>query len=197
MGLCPHPTWESTLAKELTVAIPIKQSSLNELSTSVSDSAKCKQMKVNRYTLTSQADAELQAGLGVRYQPEVKLGRFQSWLEVSCISSHTDETVCLHIYIYIISGDSGSTKLGSYFQYNLQYVLVWYINLCSLVRWGCRICRIHLCREIRPPPNESLWYDTKPSNGEASILVLGECGVPARVPSMDQIEQFNHLTMCC
>ena len=41
----------STLLKELTVAIRVILRSFNELNTSVSDSAKCKQTKVNTYSL--------------------------------------------------------------------------------------------------------------------------------------------------
>ena len=41
----------STLAKELTAANRVMQSSSNELSTQISDSAKCKQTKANTYAL--------------------------------------------------------------------------------------------------------------------------------------------------
>ena len=40
---------------ELTVATCVMQSSSNELSTSISDSVKCKQKEINTYTLNSLA----------------------------------------------------------------------------------------------------------------------------------------------
>ena len=49
----PLPKGLSNLLKELTVATCVIQDSTNELSTSVSDSVKCKQMEVNTYTLNS------------------------------------------------------------------------------------------------------------------------------------------------
>ena len=77
--------------KELTVAIHVIQSSSNESSNSVADSAKCKKTKVNIYALNYQANVELYVGLGVRHQHDVKLGGFRSKLEVSSVSSHTEE----------------------------------------------------------------------------------------------------------
>ena len=42
----------------------------------------------------------------------------------------------------------------------------------SPVGWGCRIYRLHLCRGVRPPlPNKCPGYDTKQSDGEASVLL--------------------------
>ena len=40
----------------------------------------------------------------------------------------------------------------------------------SPVGWGCRIRRLHLCREVRPP-NVSLGYDTKQSTGEVPEIL--------------------------
>ena len=37
--------------------------------------------------------------------------------------------------------------------------------------WGCRIYWLHLCRGVRPPPNESTGYDIKQSDGEASVML--------------------------
>ena len=108
-GSVPHPRGLNTLANELTVATHIMQSSSNKLSTSVSDSLKCKQTITNTYTLNSRAGIGATEGKEVCYRSDIKLGRFQSQLEASCVSSHTEElyneTVCLwttvYIYIYI------------------------------------------------------------------------------------------------
>ena len=43
-------TFQPTLAKELTVATHVMKTSSIELSTSVSDSVKCKQTEINAYT---------------------------------------------------------------------------------------------------------------------------------------------------
>ena len=41
--------------------------------------------------------------------------------------------------------------------------------------WGCRIHCLHLCRGVRPPPNECPGYDTKQSDGEVlAVLELWE-----------------------
>ena len=39
------------------------------------------------------------------------------------------------------------------------------------VHWGCWIHRLHLCRGVRPHPNEFPGYDTKNSNGEVPIML--------------------------
>ena len=44
------------------------------------------------------------------------------------------------------------------------------------VGWGCRIHWLHLCRGVRPPPNECLGYDTKQSDGEVPVM-LGPWGI--------------------
>ena len=41
------------------------------------------------------------------------------------------------------------------------------------VGWGYRICHLHLCREVKPPPpNRCPGYDITLSNGEAPVLEL-------------------------
>ena len=40
-----------------------------------------------------------------------------------------------------------------------------------LVGWGCRIHRLHICREVRPLPNECPGYDTKQSDGEVLVML--------------------------
>ena len=45
--------------------------------------------------------------------------------------------------------------------------------LCSLlcpVGWGCRIHRLHLCKEVRPT-NEFPAYDTKQSDGKVPLIL--------------------------
>ena len=45
------------------------------------------------------------------------------------------------------------------------------IKTC-LVGWSYRIYRLHLCREVRPPPpNECPGYDTKQSDGEVPVIL--------------------------
>ena len=64
------------------------------------------------------------------------------------------------------------------------------------VGWGCRIHRLHLCREVRLLANEYPAYDTKQFVGEAPVMLSTpgrHCpGVVAsdRGLSMDQIELY-------
>ena len=37
--------------------------------------------------------------------------------------------------------------------------------------WSCRIYRLHLCRGVRPPPNECPGYDTKQSDSEVPVIL--------------------------
>ena len=41
---------------------------------------------------------------------------------------------------------------------------------CS-VGWGCRIYRLHLCRGVKPPPNECPGYDMKKSDGGVPVML--------------------------
>ena len=94
-------------------------------------------------------------------------------------------------------------------------VIVFMPNISfNLVGREFRILWLHLCREVRPlHPQWVSWYDTKPSDGETSVLEPWEmwrnpslpllpCSpwprviVSDRVPSMGQIELFHHLTVC-
>ena len=88
----------------------------------------------------------------------------------------------------------------------------------SLVRWRCRIHRMHPCRRLTPPQKEMRpRFDIRSSDGEAPILELWEMWktasipllagslssgvlVPVRVPPMGQLELcdeelFDHLTV--
>ena len=78
---------------------------------------------------------------------------------------------------------------------------------CNHVRWGYRTHQWHLCRGVRPSPNEIPWYNTKQSDGEAPVKLWGmrstsslislpgplspEAVAPDRVLSTDQIWLFN------
>ena len=45
-----------------------------------------------------------------------------------------------------------------------------YNKTCCPVGLGCRIHRLHLCRGVRPSPNECPGYGTKQSDGEGSVM---------------------------
>ena len=76
----------------------------------------------------------------------------------------------------------------------------------SPVGWDSRICRMYLCRGIRPRPNKCPGYDTKlhlmekfgemwstPSLPLLPGPLWPRVAVPVRFLSMSQIELFNHL----
>ena len=44
------------------------------------------------------------------------------------------------------------------------------LEVCS-VGWGCRIHRLHLCREVRHLPQRMSWYDTKQSDDEVPVIL--------------------------
>ena len=102
-----HTREWSILAKELTAATCLMQSSSNELITSVSDSVKCKRAKVDTYTLNSQAAVESPDGREVFYLSEVKLRRFEVFSRSRYIEElWYNETVCgrqyIHIYMTVV-----------------------------------------------------------------------------------------------
>ena len=117
--------------------------------------------------------------------------RIYAYLSNSCVC-YVYMYVCKYIYIYIYI-----------------YIYAWntwkYIIVCNRpVSWGYRICRPHLCSRVRPPPpSECPVYDTNWSDGEfwgmwnAFLLPLlpGSFWPRVRVPSMREIELFNHLTV--
>ena len=49
--------------------------------------------------------------------------------------------------------------------------LIVYLLFVCPVGWGCRIHWLHLCRGVRPGPNECPGYDTKQSDGEVSAVL--------------------------
>ena len=140
------------------------QSSSNELSTSVADSVKCEQTKVDTYAINSRADVESHFGLGVCHRSNVKSGEFRSQLEASRVSSHTEElcyneTVCLGTKKYIdmcvcvcvcmcvcVSAVWGNTSLYTRFYFssksnNNQWWLVSWLR--SWKRSSCHSYRRH------------------------------------------------------
>ena len=113
-GSHPPPWGLSTLAKEFSATARIMQSSSNELSNLVADNECCcccccyiipyNSLAIMVHLLAEQSDTK----------SNVKLGEFQSRLQLSNVSSHTEElwyneTVCLwmtiYIYIYIYIRD--------------------------------------------------------------------------------------------
>ena len=42
----------------------------------------------------------------------------------------------------------------------------------SSIGWGFRIHRLHLCRGVRPHPNDCPRYDTKQSDGKAPVMLV-------------------------
>ena len=43
--------------------------------------------------------------------------------------------------------------------------------MVSLVNWGCKIHRQHLCREVNSSTNECPVYDSKPSDRVALVIL--------------------------
>ena len=70
-----------------------------------------------------------------------------------------------------------------------------YSFIVSPVGWGYRIHRLHLCRGVRPHPNQCPGYDTKQSVGEGSSNTgaLGNAEYPfiAIVPRSTQSRSGN------
>ena len=60
----------------------------------------------------------------------------------------------------------------------------YYIQGRRPIGWGCRIHQLHLCTGVRPPDN-SPRYDTKQSDGEASVM-LGFWGMQS-IPSLPSL----------
>ena len=54
---------------------------------------------------------------------------------------------------------------------NLNYLIQRGRLLYCPIGWGCRIHWLHLCRGVRPPPNECPGYDTKQSDGEVPAML--------------------------
>ena len=48
--------------------------------------------------------------------------------------------------------------------------MIWFLSLFCLVSWSCRIHRLHICWEVKPPQWMSC-YDTKQSDGEVPVML--------------------------
>ena len=142
--------------KEFTVATGVMESSSNELSTSVSDSAKCKQTKVNTYALIPELMLSRKLNLWVCQQLHVKLSGFHSRLRASRVSSHTEElwyieTVCLWmtIYIYMCVCVCVCVCIRSIGCTYLWVTLYIYIYMCVCVCVCARACvRVCVCVRV-------------------------------------------------
>ena len=77
--------------RNITVATRLMQSTSNELSTSVSDSAKSKQLKLDTYPLISKLIWRCKLGIRVCHQLDIKLDGFRFRLGASHASSHIEE----------------------------------------------------------------------------------------------------------
>ena len=79
----------------------------NELISPASDSTKCKQTKFCTYEIIPSLTLSLRLGREICHQPDVKLGRFQSQLGESHVSSHTEElwynkkNLFADVYVYM------------------------------------------------------------------------------------------------
>ena len=62
-------------------------------------------------------------------------------------------------------------KVWSEMQTGLSKILTQVTDSICPVIWGCRIHRLHLCREVRPTPNECAGYDAKQSDGEVPVML--------------------------
>ena len=58
-----------------------------------------------------------------------------------------------------------------YIRLNVCKQMTGVILLLGPVGWGCRIHQLHLYRGVRPLLNKCLGYDTKQSDGEASVML--------------------------
>ena len=86
------PTELITITKELTAATCVMQNCSNELNTLVSGKEKCKQTKVNTQGVIN-FRADLCRLLAEQYDTKsnIKMCGFQSHLEASCESRHSEE----------------------------------------------------------------------------------------------------------
>ena len=71
------------------------------------------------------------------------------------------------------------SHLFPFFTINMKHFRITnYISIsCRPVGWGCKIRRLHLCRDLRLPLNECPAYDTKSSDSMWSALYCHYCQV--------------------
>ena len=76
------------------------------------------------------------------------------------------------------------TELYGLIYYSLILIICTQLYNCP-VSWGCRIHWLHLCRGVRPPPNECPGYNTKQSDGEVpAVLELWGIRSTPSLPSL-------------
>ena len=66
------------------------------------------------------------------------------------------------------------TNYYYYYYHHHQIGIIAYNQIIvSLVGWGCKIHRLHLCRGVNPSPTPNKYpgYDTKQFDGEVSVML--------------------------
>ena len=99
-----YPPRRDTSAKVLTVATLVIKISSNELSTSLSDSVKCKQKEVNTYMLNSPACVGSASGCGVMLSSWISIlgrGRERNKILKNIRSSNDDQVASWQILLQI------------------------------------------------------------------------------------------------
>ena len=107
----------------------------------------------------------------------------QPWISVHWVLhwffflSHL-EIVWVTLLWYIFSISSSHVKffrmrvssIGLSVCLKISSLFLHFYSMCCSVGWGCRIHRLHFCRDVRPPQWVS-WYDTKQSDGEVPVML--------------------------
>ena len=74
-----------------------------------------------------------------------------------------------------------ASKLYTYAKLNYRKQNCFEVNsVYCPISWSCRIHRLHLCKGVRPSPNECPGYDTKQSDGKFQLMLKlwGMWGTP-------------------
>ena len=116
------------------------------------------------------------------------------WLQCGSVLLGTNRTptpTCMHTQPKKEKETSFQILFCAYNHHNklLSYIckfwLMWNLQMpkiLCLVGRGSKIHRLHLCRGVRPPPNECPGYDTKQSDSEVPVM-LGSWGIQS-TPSL-------------
>ena len=88
--------------------------------------------------------------------------KFRTWTERSLRVFRISRFQCSMLYIY------------EHYM-SISHIRIWLCNWCikrldSSVDCGCRIHRLHFCREVRPLPNECPVYNTRQSDDKAPVM---------------------------
>ena len=87
------------------------------------------------------------------------------------------DMMCVYIYMCVcLIGkilQSSSLIFNSFKSLYESLVITIFVlpKMACQVSWGCRIHWLHLCRGVRPTPNECPGYDTKQSDGEVPVML--------------------------